>query len=93
MIKLQEKALRIINFKNFNENANPFFKKNQILKISDFIAYKNALLVRKSLKKENLYFFDDMFTLLNTNHDYITRAGSKNISDTPPSQSTHYGGN
>ena len=34
-----------------------------------------------------------MFTLLNTNHDYITRAGSKNISDTPPSQSTHYGGN
>ena len=34
-----------------------------------------------------------MFTLVNTNHDYITRAGSKNILDTPPSQSTHYGEN
>ena len=34
-----------------------------------------------------------MFTLLNTNHDYITRAGSKNLLDTPPSQSTHYGEN
>ena len=34
-----------------------------------------------------------MFTLLNTNHDYVTRAGFKNISDTPPSQSTHYGEN
>ena len=34
-----------------------------------------------------------MCTLLNTNHDYITRAGFKNILDTPPSQSTHYGEN
>ena len=43
------------------------------------------MLVRKSLKKENLSVFDDMLTLLNTNHDYITRAGSKNILDTPSS--------
>ena len=34
-----------MNFKNFNENANPLFKENQILKISDFIDYKNALFV------------------------------------------------
>ena len=40
LINLQEKALRIINFKNFNENANPLFKENQIYKISDFIATK-----------------------------------------------------
>ena len=93
LIKLQEKALRIINFKNFNENANPLFKENQILKISDFIAYKNAFFVRKSLKMENVYLFNDMLTLLNTNHDYITRAGSKDIFDTPPSQSTHYSEN
>ena len=32
-----------------------------------------------------------MFTLLNANHDCITRAGSKDILDTPPNQSTHYG--
>ena len=50
------------------------------------------LLVRKSLKKENP-LFNDMFTLLNTNHDYISRAGFKNILDAPPSQSTHYGEN
>ena len=34
-----------------------------------------------------------MFSLLNTNHDYIIRAASKNILDPPPSQSTHYGEN
>ena len=34
-----------------------------------------------------------MTCLLNTNHDYITKAGFKNILDTPPSQSAHYGEN
>ena len=93
LIKLQEKALIIINFKNFKENTNPLFKEDQVPKIFDFIVYKNALFVRKSLKKENFSLFNDMFTLLNANHNYITRAGSKNILDTPPSQSTHYGEN
>ena len=92
LIKLKEKGLRIINFKNFNENANPLFKENKFLKISSFIAYKNALFVRKLHKKEYLYLFHDMFTLLNTNHDYNTRAGSKNLLDTP-SQSRNYGEN
>ena len=34
-----------------------------------------------------------MFILLNTNHNYNTGAGSKNLLDTSPSQSTHYGQN
>ena len=34
-----------------------------------------------------------MFTLLNANHDYIIRAGCKNLLGTPSSQSTHYGEN
>ena len=34
-----------------------------------------------------------MFTLLKTNHDYTTRAASKNLLDTSPGQFTHYGGN
>ena len=46
LIKLLEKALQIINFKNFNENVNPLFKENQILQVSNFIAYKNELSVR-----------------------------------------------
>ena len=49
------------------------------------------MFVGKSHKKENLSLFNDMLTLINTNHDYTTRAGSKNLSDTPPIQITHYG--
>ena len=58
-----------------------FSRKIRILKISDFIAYKNALFVRKSLKKEKLFLFNDMFALLNTNHDYTAKGGPKNILD------------
>ena len=49
------------------------------------------MFVGKLHKKENLSLLNDMFTLLNTNHDYTARAGSKNLLDTPPSQFTHYG--
>ena len=93
LIKLQERVLKIIDFKNFDENANPLLKENQILKISDFIAYKDTLFVRKSFKKESRCLFNDIFTLLNTNHDYITRAGTKILLDTSPSQSILYGEN
>ena len=49
------------------------------------------MFVGKLHKKENLSLLNDMFTLLNTNHDYTARAGSKNLLDTPSSQFTHYG--
>ena len=52
LINLLEKALRIINFKNFNENANPLFKENQIYKISDFIATKMHCLSENHSKRK-----------------------------------------
>ena len=91
LIKLQEKALRTINFKNFDENANILFKDNKILKISDFISYKNTLFVRNSINRENLPIFNEMFTTLNTNHNHNKRA--RNLLDIPLSQTTHYGVN
>ena len=52
-MKLLEEAHRIMNCKNFNENL--FFKENQILKISDFIAYKNAF--KKEIPQKEKSFF------------------------------------
>ena len=91
LIKLQEKALKIINFKRFDEDANILFKDNKILKISDFITYKNLLFVRNSLKKENISLFNDLFLPLNTNHNHNTRA--KNLLDIPQTHTTHFGDN
>ena len=46
----KEKALRIIDFKPQTSPSDCIFKKNKILKISDFVKYKYALFVRKSFK-------------------------------------------
>ena len=45
---LQNKALRIINFKNDEYNVNKLFKTNKILKIADYVKLLNCLFVRDS---------------------------------------------
>ena len=45
---LQNKALRIINFKNNEYNVNELYKTNKILKIADYIKLLNCLFVRDS---------------------------------------------
>ena len=57
LIKLQEKTRRIINFKNFNKNANPHFKENQIRKISDFVAYKKNVFFCQEITQKGKSFF------------------------------------
>ena len=46
---LQEKALRIVHFEWHDTPSDLLFKENKILKISDFIKYKNTEFVRKCL--------------------------------------------
>ena len=43
---LQNKAMRIINFKNNEYNVNELYKTNKILKIADYIKLLNCLFVR-----------------------------------------------
>ena len=61
----KEKALRIIDFKPQTSPSDCIFKKNKILKISDFVKYKYSLFVIKSLRQENVVIFNNMFTPLN----------------------------
>ena len=91
--ELQKKSLRLINFKCYDAPTDPLFKDNKILKLSDFITYKNALFVRECLRKENLAIFNDMFPLANQNHNYNTRSSCRHQLDIPHIRTTHYGGN
>ena len=88
---LQEKALRIIDFKPQASPSECIFKKNKILKILDFVIYKYVLLlfVRKSLRKENVLIFN-MFTPLNLNHDHNIHAAINHFLDIPQKQTCHY---
>ena len=66
-------------------------KKKKILKITDFINYKNILFVRNLLIKENLLNFNEMFPILNQSHAYNTGAVTYNILDVLPVRTAHFG--
>ena len=51
IFKLQNRALRIINFKNFNDNVDILYKNNKILKVQDIIKIQNILHVHDYLNK------------------------------------------
>ena len=91
LLHLQEKALRIIAFKLQTSPSDSIFKENKILEISDFVNYKYALFVRKSLRRENVVSFNNIFTPLNLNHNHSTRASINHLLDIPQKQTCHYG--
>ena len=51
LTKLQNKALKVINFQSCDSPTVPLYQENRVLKIADFINYKNALFVRNTLKR------------------------------------------
>ena len=47
--ELQDKALRIINFKRKNHPVSKLYKSNQILKLTDYIKLLNFMFVKDTL--------------------------------------------
>ena len=70
LTKLQNKALKVINFQSSDSPTGPLYQENKVLKISDFINYKNALFVRNTLKREKPQVFHEMFIMLTQNQSY-----------------------
>ena len=89
--KLQNKALKVINFQSSDSPTGPLYQRNKVLKIADFISYKKALFIRNTLKKENPQVFHEMFIMLNQNHTYNTRAATYHFLDIPQVKTTHFG--
>ena len=91
LTKLQNKALKVINFQSSDSPTGPLYQENKVLKIADFINYKNALFVRNTLKRENPQVFHEMFIMLNQNHSYNTKAATYHFLDIPQVKTTHFG--
>ena len=91
LTKLQNKALKVINFQSSDSPTGPLYQENKVLKISDFINYKNALFVRNTLKRENPQVFHEMFIMLNQNHTYNTIAATYHFLDIVQVETTHFG--
>ena len=90
LLHLLEKALRIIDFKPQTLPSDCIFTENKILRISDFVNRKYAFFVRKSLRRENVVIFNDMFIPLNLNYNHNTRAAINHLLDISQKHTCHY---
>ena len=89
--ELQDKAIRIINFKLDDFDVNSLYHENKILKITDFIALKNALFVKDSLQGNTPTSFQHNFRLSREMHNHGTRNARNNLVDIPQVRTQTYG--
>ena len=91
IFKLQNKAIRIITFSNFQAEAGPLCKALHILKLDDQIRLQNCLFVYDCLNKMLPTCFDDYFTKINDIHSNNTISSDLGCLFTPFLSTTRYG--
>ena len=87
---LQNKALSIINFKDYRYSANPLFKRSGVLKMLDFARMSNCLLVHDLVHQKLPEAFNGYFTFFNEIHSHDTR-GNKNKLNSKNYNTVKYG--
>ena len=91
LIILQNKALRVINFRNQLFHSSPLFSSNNILKFGDKITLENILFVSKSINRKVSSTFNDWFTFSEKVHRYETCWSATNHLNIPAFQTQKYG--
>ena len=71
---LQNKAIRIINFKPFRENVNKLYAQSDILKHEDQVQVSHCLMAFNFLKKRLPISFDDFLVPVYENHNHNTKS-------------------
>ena len=75
---LQNKALRIVNFKNNEYNVNELYKTNKILKIADYIKLLNCLFVRDIITQSTIPPLQEFFIQMRNTHQHNNRHATQN---------------
>ena len=88
--KIQNKALRIINFKGPWESSAPLYKESKNFKLKDIVLLNNLQFVYDQINKNLPKSFHTFFTLKTEQHRHKTRGNSLNVS---PVKTTTYGSN
>ena len=92
LVKLQNKAIRIINFLPFNgSNINKTYNDLRILKQPGFISLQNSLFVRDCFEKEIPNPFINYFQKSGSQHSHRTRSTFKNCAFVPKVNKDNYG--
>ena len=75
--KLQNNAVRIINFANFRASVTPLYLKSKILKLFDNVKLMNFLYIKDSINGNLPCVFNNTFQLSRNLHTYYTRGASQ----------------
>ena len=90
--KLQNKALRIINFSNFHADVNPLYINNSTLKLQDYTKLQNCLFVHDYLNGKLPHCFKDYYFKLNYIYFNVkTRNSTLGCLFVPSKNTTIYG--
>ena len=74
--KLQNKAIRIINFKSKNDPSNPLYKSMKILNLNDVILSNHCMSVLKIIRNEQSNTFSNFFKVSHNEHNYNARGAN-----------------
>ena len=91
IIKLQDKAIRIINFADYREPTSLLYKNSKILKFQDNITLKKKLYVHNSLKGCLPSVLNYNFDYLHENHEFDTRNSALYCVKLPKTRTITYG--
>ena len=77
IMRLQKKAVRIINFAHHQDHADPIFNQLGILKFTDKVQVQNVLLVSDSLNSRLPTILNNMYNFIESAHYCKTRNSVK----------------
>ena len=89
--ELQDKALRIINFKPKNHPVSELYKSNEILKLTDYIKLLNCMFVKDTLSADQIPILNNFFKKTNEIHRHSTRHTSRKTVELPQPMTESYG--
>ena len=93
MKKIQNKALRIMNFEHPRSSASPLYKKCKILKFADHIKLSNFIFAYDNLKGNVPSALSDTITLVNLEHGQSSRNQVSNQVNIPAVRTVSSGSN
>ena len=90
--KLQNKAMRIINFKEYNAPSKPLYAECKILKLDDLVKLNNCLFIYDYINGLLPNCFEDYFIKMNVMYEnFETRNSSMGALFVPSVNTTKYG--
>ena len=91
LYEIQDKAIRIISFKDKIYPTNELYYNNKILKITDQTKLLKCLFAKSILLKNHLPIFENVFKKASKAHSYSTRHATKKLVLLSQPQTDHYG--